>query len=873
MLRRYIFGLSLALFWFSACKTSKTAESPQEWDSTDDDIVIINGVEIRADPMETEEVNYEEFAEAPEYIGSVTRIMDLQHTTLHISFNWTDQTADGEALLKLTPYARPVDSFYIDALAMNIHSVELRNDYKYLPCSYTYNDHRIWIHLNRTYRAGEELELKIRYTAKPNMVDNEGSRAITDAKGLYFINPMGREKNKARQIWTQGETQSTSAWLPTIDAPDEKMTQDIFITVADTLQTISNGEFISSSPEESNRRTDHWKMDKPHSPYLVALVVGQFYTEKAVWNEVPLTYYVDSKYSNSTHTIFANTPKMMDFFSQRLDYPYPWPKYDQAVVYDFVSGAMENTTITIHGSMLQLDTRELLDRDYEDVIAHELFHHWFGDLVTCEAWGQLPLNESFATYSEYLWREHANGKELADEHLYNWLQIYFNESTGKQVPLIRSTYASQESMFDAHSYQKGGLILHMLRSYLGDTLFFKGLNIYLTSNQFKTAEIDNLRMAFEEASGEDLHWFFNQWFMKKGHPILEVSHNYEEEVQSYTLQVNQIQDLKELGAYRLPVWVEFQFGDSVYSELLDIKSSSESFFWEMTEKPSWVSFDAQNMLLAKIREVKTDEEWLAQLKYSPRFKDRQNALLYLDEQGQDMEIIYEACSRGLADRNYRIRIEAMNLMRRLAPDKIAGFTDLLIDNAENHPNSATRLAAFELFAYNPVSGLAKVIQHGLNDSSYQVNAGALELLFVTDTIRGIEQAKMWANSGPDALRYDALSILSIAQGDFSDYFIKAWNEEDGNKFYLVALISQYMKAQDNPDFILPILKKLNAFDPTDDSDYLTVLFITQVNQKLDTKWKNKLDEINDLIKKDPSPQLIEQRNAIFRLRNNIIHLF
>ncbi|MHB1278866.1 MAG: M1 family metallopeptidase, partial [Bacteroidia bacterium] len=407
MLRRYIFGSSLALFCLVACKSSGPVarEKAQPKEEEDEAVFQMGDVIIQQDDYEAETGITEtyDFAVAPEYKGSVTRIMDLEHSTLKIRFDWEKQVAHGSVILNLKPYSKPVDSFYIDAQAMIIHSVTIREKGTPKPCSYSYDGEKILVRLNETHTKEQLFQLLIDYTAQPEKVDGQAGSAITDSKGLYFINPLNQEKGKARQIWTQGETQSTSAWFPTIDAPNEKMTHDIFVTVADTLQTLSNGEFMSSTQEGKGLRTDHWKMDQPHAPYLVALVVGQFYSEKAEWNDIPLGYYVDPLYANSTKIIFQNTPEMLSFFSKKLNYPYPWPKYDQVVVDDFVSGAMENTTLTVFGRMLQLGTRELLDENYEDVISHELFHHWFGDLVTCESWGQLPLNESFATYGEYLW--------------------------------------------------------------------------------------------------------------------------------------------------------------------------------------------------------------------------------------------------------------------------------------------------------------------------------------------------------------------------------------------------------------------------------------------------------------------------------------
>ncbi len=873
MLRRYIFGFSLALFCLSACKTTHTPkEEAVDIDAEEGIYFEVNGIEVYGEEMDDEEETLD-FAIAPVYKGSATRIMDLEHTTLYINFDWEKQEARGLAVLRLHAYAKPVDSFYIDAVAMEIHSVELKENNKKVPCSYSYNGQKLLVRLNKKHGPKDVFELLINYTARPNEVENEGSEAITDAKGLYFINPLGTDPNKARQIWTQGETESTSAWLPTIDAPNEKMTHDLFIMVNDSFQTIANGEFMMSSQEGNGMRTDHWRMEKPHAPYLVAMVIGQFHRVKDEWNDIPLNYYVDPKYASSAKRLFSNTPEMIEFFSNKLSYPYPWPKYDQVVVDDFVSGAMENTTITVYGDMLKLDTRELLDDDYEDVIAHELFHHWFGDLVTCEAWGQLPLNESFATYGEYLWREHKYGRDNADEHLFGYLQQYFVESYGKNVKMIRDDYSTPEEMFDAHSYQKGGLILHMLRKYIGDEAFFSGLKLYLDKFQYGTAEIHNLRQAFEETSGEDLNWFFNQWFFSAGHPSLEVFHSYEEVGGFYTLEVNQIQDLAEYGAYRLPVEIRFQFGDSIYTQLLDIRSSQESFFWEMPVKPDWVSFDAQNMLLAKVREVKTEEAWLAQLKYSKLFKDRQSALLHIDEEGENIELMEEACSIALADPYYRIRNKGMELMRRLSPDRIAGFRTILVDIAENHPKSSTRAAAFNLFTYNPLSELSETIQKGLNDSSYQVNAAALSLYYSIDSIAALKQAELWSHSQNDAIKYQALAVLSKSQENYASNFVDTWKAEQGSKFYLVAIIGKYLKSNNDPEVAIELLNLVNGFEPEGDNAYFTVLFIAQLNQQVEGKWNALAAEYQSELKQKPSPENEQRYKDAQRVLAHILHLF
>ncbi len=236
---------------------------------------------------------------------------------------------------------------------------------------------------------------------------------------MYFINADGSDKNKPTQIWTQGETEASSCWFPTIDAPNQKTSQEIYITVPNKFVTLSNGKLISQT-KNGNNRTDYWKMDQKHAPYLFFMGVGEYEIIKDSYKNIPVNYYVEKEYAPYAKDIFGLTPEMIGFFSDKLGVEYPWNKYSQIVGRDYVSGAMENTTAVIHGEQAYQKPGQLIDENVqENTIAHELFHHWFGNLVTSESWSNLTLNESFANYSEYLWREHKYGKVDAEMHFLN----------------------------------------------------------------------------------------------------------------------------------------------------------------------------------------------------------------------------------------------------------------------------------------------------------------------------------------------------------------------------------------------------------------------------------------------------------------------
>ena len=531
---------------------------------------LVGAGEIKKEEIDYTPSNIEEAQEA--YNPSETRISDIIHTSLAVSFDWEKQHLHGAAKITAKPYFRAANELILDAKGFDIHGVTMGQR----PLVYTYKDDKLTIQLDRLYTKKETYTINIDYTAKPNELEVEGGAAITDARGLYFINPLG-EKDKPQQIWTQGETEFSSCWFPTIDKPNERMTQNIAITVQDKFTTLSNGLLIKSEKNKDGTRTDYWEQSLGHTPYLAMMAVGEFNITTDKWRGIDVDYYLEKQFHKHARGIFGRTPEMMEHYSKILGVDYPWEKYAQVVVRDFVSGAMENTTAVIHGEFVQMDEREMLDRHEEDIIAHELIHHWFGDLVTCESWANLPLNEAFATYGEYIWREEGFGRMAADKHLDADLNNYFRESRSKQVDMIRFDYTNKDDMFDNHSYAKGGRVLHMLRYYLGDEAFYLGLQKYLEDNAFSTVEIHQLRLAMEEVCGEDLNWFFNQWFLSSGHPILAFSYEYEDSTNTQKVYIEQLQNLETTPLYRLNMDVSLFFEDSVFVHNIDVEDGLEEF--------------------------------------------------------------------------------------------------------------------------------------------------------------------------------------------------------------------------------------------------------------------------------------------------------
>lgn len=644
-MKKLLFSFSLLLF-LAGCKVSqKTAatttslesDKKEYVDPTEDEDIVIEDVIIEERLLDTMFVS----APSPDrdndsikytlepFTGSHKRIHDLIHTKLELQFDWEEEEVLGQATLTLKPFFYPSKELVLDAKNFQIHQVSL--DKKGPSLTYKYEDNaRLVIDLGKEYTNKEEYTIYIDYTARPT--ETGGSAAITSDKGLFFINPRG-EEDKPQQIWTQGETEWNSRWFPTIDKPNERCTQEMFLTVDQKYTTLSNGLLVDSKENNDGTRTDHWKMELPHAPYLFMIAIGEYAKVTDTWRNIPVEYYVEPEFKDDARRIFPNTVEMLEFFSTKLGLDYPWAKYSQIIVRDYVSGAMENTTSVIYQEFLQQKERNLIDVfENERIVAHELFHHWFGDYVTCEGWANLTMNEGFANYAEYMWFEHKYGREQADYHLLGEWDGYLSEAEEKTHPLIYFGYGDKEAMFDRHSYNKGGAVLHMLRNYVGDEAFFAALNNYLTTNAYTAVEVHDLRLAFERVTGEDLNWFFNQWYLDEGHPELYVSSEYDETQKQITLNVQQYQDGEKYPPiFQLPVDVDIYLdGNSKpRRERIWINKRDQKFTFDVPNEPKLVNFDGDKVLLCILQDDKGNDEFAFQYFHASAMLDRYEAVARL----------------------------------------------------------------------------------------------------------------------------------------------------------------------------------------------------------------------------------------------------
>ena len=536
------------------------------------------------------------------------RTIDILHYKANLEFEFARGRVFGEATITLTPL-RQVDSIVFDALYLNIKSV--RDGKKNAALVYRSTDKSLNVKLPQTKTVGDTVTLGIVYEATPRA-------------GMYFHSDPSNPRNYI--VDTYGEGGLHANWLPIYNDVNDKFSSEMLVNVPTPYTVISNGKLVETIMGREGFTTYHWLQTLPHSNYLVALYIGDFEEGKLApaFGSIPISYWVPRGRLKEGAFAFRNTTKMVEFFSERFNYRYPWEKYDQIAVPDYSIGAMEHTGVTGHRICVLRDstapfdfgppdfTQYSTDWSAEATISHELAHHWFGDNLTCRNLSYIWLNESFASYCMMLWDEKSVGRDqllfdvqLAKKHYLNYV---------KKEHTIRSleyqNFDNPDIIYnEEHTYLKGACILHMLRDVLGDDQFFRAMSYYLHKHEFKNVVSDDLKIAIQEATGQNLDWFFEDWITGAGHPQLEVSYKFVPERKVIDLSVKQVQPIVEgQGLFTLPVSITIATPNRKWSEKIWVKGETEHFILKCDEKPLMVSFDGEGNLVADVRFEKEFEE-------------------------------------------------------------------------------------------------------------------------------------------------------------------------------------------------------------------------------------------------------------------------
>ncbi len=782
------------------------------------------------------------------YRATATKINDLVHTKLDVKFDYNKSWMYGKAWITLHPHFYNTDSLQLDAKGMDIKEVALVKGGKNFPLKYTYDSSYLFITLDRTYKKNENYVIYINYISRPDELKTKGSAAITDAKGLYFINPKGEDKDKPTQIWTQGETEANSVWFPTIDKPNQKTTEEIVMTVPAKYVTLSNGILVTKKVNSDGTRTDTWKMDLPHSPYLFFMGVGDYAIIKDKYKNKEVSYYVEKEFAPVARRIFGLTPEMIAFYSRITGVDFPWPKYAQIVGRDYVSGAMENTTATLHGEAAQQDARQLADgNNWEQVIAHELFHQWFGDYVTTESWSNITLNESFADYSETLWNEYKYGKDEGDATITGNMDSYLSNPNNAKKDLVRFHYTDKEDVFDQVSYPKGGAILHMLRNYVGDSAFFASLHLYLTTHKFQNAEAQDLRLAFEQITGQDLNWFWNQWYYNNGHPKLDISYAFDSAANTQKVFIKQTQNTH---LFSLPIAIDVYQGGSKKRYDVWVTNAADTFSFAVSGKPDLVNVDGKKILLAEKNEHKDLQEYIFQYNHAGLYRDRREAIQFASQKTSNNKAV-NFLQSAINDKSWHLRMLALNTLGRQTDLIKKTIEPQLVKLAKTDSKAAIRAEAIYLLGMLKDSANKDLFLANTNDLSYTVSAAAIEALAKVDSLGAVNVVKSIA-SKPAKGELESVLITYADESRFNEIANRFENLKFSNaKFSMLQPFAAYLgkiKNTDNLKHGVDLLVKFHDQAPEAYRPSVDMYINTMLNTILAIKTKAGLSDQAEYIK-------------------------
>ncbi|MFN8282545.1 MAG: M1 family aminopeptidase [Chitinophagales bacterium] len=770
----------------------------------------------KRNPKELEEVIIRPNNLITTYKPAYQKYFDLLNTQLTIKPVFAEKTMVGKAVLTLRPHFYDQKSLILDAKYMKINSVELVNPDGNKKLPFTYDTLKLKIDLLKYYTLNDQITVAIDYIAMPYAQDRE---QVERGRGLYFIDSEDKNPFKPMHLWTQGEEESSSCWFPTLDAMNQKSTEEIFVTIDKKLTSLSNGLLLDTKDNNDGTKTDHWKQDKPQSPYLFFLCVGDFYKWRTNWRDKEVSAYIFPKYKETAGDLFKNMPDMMEYFSQLLGVDFVWDKMANVIVYDYTAGAMENSSAIVYFDKMLLQKQELRDFDFDYIIAHELYHQWFGDLVTAESWANLTLNESMADYSEYLWYAHKYGKDNADAYHDKSMQGYLHTSKYKNEPILNYYYDDPHEIFDAIRYEKGGCVLHMLRDHVGDAAFFQSLNKYLTNHKFKNAELSDLRKAFEEVTGEDLQWFFNQWWLSKGHPVLDIKHSYDAKNKTIELSVRQTQVEAEGPVFRILTKVDIYNNGKKETKVIDIVDREMKFYFPAESAPQLVDFDANKVLLCEKTEDLSVAENIFKFYNAPAYKAKQEALDALSYNIKDNSAVQEIFFKALQDKNWYIRQDALEYLDPLKFDNKAKLSLTLQKMVNTDSCSQVREKALNTLVAFEKDKVTDILENTLNkDSSLMVKAAALNQLKAYDQAKAYQYAMQYIETENNSLMSAICNVFKDTTADNLEFFKKAiWMNSFKSYYRNFKYFGDYLKNV-HPiilDRAVSFLKDINQYEESD----------------------------------------------------------
>ena len=725
----------------------------------------------------------------PQYMPA--RQYDLQHLRLDLAFDWDARSVTGTATNTLVPLLPNLDSVVFHAVGLQIDRVRLAGSEADLPFTLDPAAQTLTVRLGRAYGPEDRLEVAVDYSARPRA-------------GLYFVGPDAGYPDKPRQIYSQGEPELNRHWFPSWDYPNDKTTTEMLATVKQPLTAVSNGKLLETADRQDGRRTWHWTMEQPHTTYLVSIVVSEFTRIADEWRGIPVEYYVPPDFATQARRSFGRTPEMMEYFSTVTGRPYPYAKYAQTTVADYMWGGMENITATTQTLRTLHDERAQPDHSSEGLVAHELAHQWFGDLVTTESWDHIWLNEGFADYFTALWKGHAHGEDEFAWEVDGLRKAYFAEDRDEyRRPISTRLYTDPLRMFDSHTYDKGALVLHMARFRMGEEGWWKGIRTYVDRYAFDTAKTPDLQGVLEEVSGASLGPLFDQFVYGAGHPELAVRWDWDAGNNLVHLEVRQTQELTgETPLFSFPLEVALVGEGGTEIRRVQVKPEP---FQEISipspARPRTIVLDPKGWILMTVDFDKPAGEWIAQLDTAEHLAARLEALRALGKTRDDEAVAalgralreasfhgirqvaaealgemgspaaLEALRSGLDDKDSRVRTKVLEAFGQFPEHR--ELVPLLRRTLETDPSYYARAAAAGSLGTFDGSRdeVVPVLVAALAQESHQevVRAAAIKALADIGAPQAYDQALRLARYGsPIDSRDDALLAMARLAADSSD---------------------------------------------------------------------------------------------------------
>ncbi|MBT4753363.1 MAG: M1 family metallopeptidase [Candidatus Marinimicrobia bacterium] len=670
------------------------------------------------------------------------REVDIHHIKIDVSVNIESGTVKGNVTHTFSPFSSSLDAFSLDAEDMTILRARLAGK----DIGFNQANDKVYLTLNKSMSWEDTAKVRLDYTANPR-------------KGTYFIKPDETYPEKPLQAWTQGEDMDNHHWVPLYDYPNDKATFEVSLTVEKKFTALSNGELISVKNNKDGTHTWHWHEHFPMVSYLISYVIGEFEKVEDSYNGIPVNYWVYEENKHEALRSFGLTTDMMKYFGNRTGIEYPYEKYDQVIIDDFMFGGMENITLTHNTDRTMFDEFAAPDVSSDGLVAHELAHQWFGDMLTTRNWAHAWLNEGFATFFSRKYRENKFGFDEGEYIRFGEINGYFGSNKKWRRSTVQHKFYESMDVFDGHIYAKGSLILNMLQDYIGEDAFWRFIQHYTKENQYKNVETPDLKKAIEETTGQNMDWFFKQWIYEPGFPEYNVTWKYNQRNKSVKLTVKQTQ--KNTNIFKMPI--QIQIDDKLKTVWIEDK---EMVYEVPSEKrPKMVIFNAGMRIPCKLTFHKSISEWILQLEKGPHILDRIAAANELSTKKGRRIVETALLNSAKNDPFWGVRKEAVNAFAKL---KSKNYADDLMALSEGQDNRVRRAIWNALKNYKKDEKVSEFLQNVIEtDNKYYSIADAFKALVVVDTAGARQKVDALLNtdSHTDVIRKAAIGYFGSVVTD------------------------------------------------------------------------------------------------------------